>query len=86
MTNDEARDCLERASARLRREDRHLLMIDVSERCIAARLAMYLREYFRNYDVDVEYNRHGEDTKQLHDIVDKHDCYRDRPLWEDSTT
>ena len=78
MTNDEARDRLERARARLRREDRHLLMIDVSERCIAARLAMYLQDYFRNYDVDVEYNRHGEDTKQLQDLVYEHDCYRDR--------
>ena len=53
-------------------------MVDVSERCIAARLAMYLREYFTDYDVDAEYNRHGEDKKKLYDLVDKRDCSRDR--------
>ena len=53
-------------------------MTNLSERCIAARLAMYLREYFADYDVDVEYNRHGEDKKQLYDLVYDHDCARDR--------
>jgi hypothetical protein len=53
-------------------------MINVSERCIAARLAMYLREYFADYDVDVEYNRHGEDKKKLYELVYHHDCLRDR--------
>ena len=69
---------LERARARVENKDRHLLMVNVSERCIAARLAMYLREYFADYDVDVEYNRHGDDTKQLHDLAYNHDCLRDR--------
>ena len=78
MTTDEAIDHLERANARVENEDRHLLMVNVSERCIAARLAMYLREYFADHDVDVEYNRHGDDTKHLHDLVDKNDCPRNR--------
>ena len=78
MKTDKVKDYLEQATARVEAEDRHLLMIDVSERCIATRLAMYLREYFDNYNyaVDVEYNRHGEDKKQLHDLVRKHNCSR----------
>ena len=78
MKTDEVKDYLMQATARVQKEDNHLLMIDVSERCIAARLAMYLREYFADYDVDTEYNRHGEDKKKLYDLVDKHDCSRDR--------
>ena len=78
MKADEVRWRLECARARVENEDRHLLMVNVSERCIAARLAMYLREYFADYDVDVEYNRHGDDTKKLHDLVDINDCPRDR--------
>ena len=78
MTTDETRDRLERARARVADEDCHLLKVNVSERCIAARLAMYLREYFADHDVDVEYNRHGDDTKHLHDLVYRRDCSRDR--------
>ena len=78
MRTDEVKDYLTQATARVEKEDSHLLMVDVSERCIAARLAMYLREYFADYDVDAEYNRHGEDKKKLYDLVDKHDCSRDR--------
>ena len=76
MRIDEVKQFLERAIARTERADRHLLVVNVSERCIATRLAMYLREYFVDYDVDVEYNRHGDDVKQLHDVV-RH-CPRDR--------
>ena len=78
MRTDEVKDYLARATASVEEEDRHLLMTNLSERCIAARLAMYLREYFADYDVDVEYNRHGEDKKQLYDLVYDHDCARDR--------
>ena len=78
MRTDEVRHYLERAKARVENKDRHLLMINVSERCIAARLAMYLREYFADYDVDVEYNRDGNVTKQLHDLVYNQNCPHDR--------
>ena len=78
MRSDEVKAYLMQATARVTHEDRHLLMVDVSERCIAARLAMYLREYFTDYDVDVEYNRHGDDTKKLHALVDSFRCPRDR--------
>lgn len=78
MRTDTVKDYLAGATAKVIEEDCHLLVVNVSERCIAARLAMYLREYFIDYDVDVEYNRHGDDTKQLHHLVDNHDCSRDR--------
>ena len=78
MRTDEVKDYLAQATARVEDEDRHLLAVNVSERCIAARLAMYLREYFADYDVDVEYNRHGDEKKQLYDLVHDHDCPRDR--------
>ena len=47
MKTGEAQDYLVQATARVEKEDRHLLMVDVSERCIAARLAMYLRDAMR---------------------------------------
>lgn len=64
MNTDVAKDYLVQATARVEEEDRHLLVVDVSERCIAARLAMYLRDALAaDYDVDVEYNRHDPDKK-----------------------
>ncbi|ODS56446.1 MAG: hypothetical protein ABS36_08665 [Acidobacteria bacterium SCN 69-37] len=45
--------------------DRHLLENDLSERCIAARLALYLQMEFHELDVDVEYNRLGDGVKRL---------------------
>ena len=73
MRTDEVKRYLERAIARVNHADRHLLVVDASERCIAARLAMYLREYFVDYDVDVEYNRHGDgdNVKRLPCDLDK---------------
>jgi hypothetical protein len=56
---------LERALRRLLEDDRHLLENDLSERCIAARLAMYLHEGFPEHDVDVEYNRVGDIAKRF---------------------
>ncbi len=76
MRHDEARNYLDRATARVEAEDRHLLEVNVSERCIAARLAMYLREYFWDFDVDVEYNRDAYTVKRLHDVI--RDCPRNR--------
>lgn len=47
------------------KSDRHLLEHDLSERCIASRLAMYLQKSFPEYSVDVEYNRAGVSPKRL---------------------
>ena len=76
MRNCETRNYLERATKRVGAEDRHLLEVGVSERCVAARLAMYLREYFFDFDVDVEYNRNMNEVKRLSYAV--RDCPRDR--------
>lgn len=46
-------------------KDAGLLEADVAERTIAARLANYLAEHFPQHHVDVEYNRHGLDIKQV---------------------
>lgn len=65
MDENHVKEVLKRAMARLRDADRYLLEIDLSERCIAARLAMYLQEQLEEYAVDVEYNRAGEAPKRL---------------------
>ena len=72
----EVRERLDRALRRLLEGDRYLLENDLSERCIAARLAMYLREEFKQHDVDVEYNREADVTKRLRGLPDE--CYRRR--------
>lgn len=45
--------------------DQNLLDRDVNERTLSFRLAHYLIEIFPEYDVDCEYNRHGDDVKRL---------------------
>lgn len=49
----------------LEEKDSELLTNDLSERCIASRLAMYLQTVFPEYSVDVEYNRKGRVPKTL---------------------
>ena len=77
MTTEKIKGYLEDAIAKVEDEDRHLLTVNVSERCIATRLAMYLREYFVGYDVDVEYNRHGNNVKRLLRVVERYPRDRD---------
>ena len=69
MRADEVKQFLERAIDRLRHTDRYLLDVDVNERSVAARLAMYLQEDFVGYAVDVEYNRAGAEIKRLMAVV-----------------
>ena len=76
MGEGEVRERLERALRRLLEADRYLLENDLSERCIAARLAMYLRDEFDEHDVDVEYNRAGDVAKRLRGLPKE--CYRRR--------
>ena len=76
MKEADVRGGLEWALYRLLEKDRYLLEKDLSERCIAARLAMYLREHFLEYDVDVEYNRQGDAVaaKRLRGL--KENCWK----------
>jgi hypothetical protein len=52
---------------RLFEKDNHLLDVNCSEKSITAKLAQYLSQepYFKQNDVDVEYNRQGNDPKSL---------------------
>jgi len=49
-----------------RRDDDYLLEHNLSERCIAARVALHLQRSFPDYSVDVEYNRAGDTPKRLY--------------------
>lgn len=51
------------------RDDDYLLVHNLSERCIASRLALHLQGSFTGYKVDVEYNRAGDLAKR-----DENDC------------
>ncbi len=66
MKRNDAEGRLTKALQKLEANDQHLLENDLSERCIAARLAMYLQCEFPEHSVDVEYNRRGENVKRLH--------------------
>jgi hypothetical protein len=65
MEREEVKKRLHNALQELAKSDRHLLEYDLSERCIASRLAMYLQKAFPEYSVDVEYNRAGASPKRL---------------------
>ncbi len=58
---------VEHALDLLRRHDAHLFEQNVSERCLAARLAHHLQLVLPEWSVDVEYNRDGAERapKQL---------------------
>ena len=54
MEEHEVRERLEAALVRLAETDLYLLEYDLSERCIAGRLAMYLQDVFPDHTVDIE--------------------------------
>lgn len=60
-----------RAIRRIYIYDKELLNYEVKqdplihERTLSSRLAMYLQEYFSDYKVDCEYNRHINDVKRI---------------------
>jgi hypothetical protein len=58
--------------------DGDLLRRNVSERTIAARLAVHLAPLFPRFDVDVEYNRHGLNPKGVTLPADCRDGRRGR--------
>jgi hypothetical protein len=65
MNRDEVEKRLSDALNQVATADRYLLEHDLSERCIASRLAMYLQNEFPEHSVDVEYNRVGNTPKRL---------------------
>jgi hypothetical protein len=65
MEFEELQALVRRAIDSFQAVDRHLLDHDLTERCIASRLAFHLQYQFPAYCVDVEYNRKGADAKRL---------------------
>jgi hypothetical protein len=61
---------LVRAIQRLETLDEGLLLVDVNERTITHRLAVYLEHEFPDWHVDCEYNRDGHDPKRLNLAVE----------------
>jgi len=59
------KEAMNEALRLLMANDIFLLETDVAERTVAARLACYLIPLFPGHDVDVEYNRHGVDSKRV---------------------
>ena len=53
------------AISQLLRSDAELLFLDINERSISHRLAIYLEPYFNDWNVDCEYNRNHDNKKQL---------------------
>lgn len=60
--------------------DSYLLENDVNERSISHKLAVYLEEKFRDWNVDCEYNRHYDEVKRL----DMSDCRAEAPTLKDT--
>lgn len=67
MEEDDVRQRLDWALEAFEDHDLYLLEKDLSERCIAARLAFHLQVEFEDDDlvVDVEYNRDGNEIKRM---------------------
>lgn len=65
MTKRQVQFRVKRALGALFNRDGALLERNASERAIAAKFALYLVPLFEQYDVDVEYNRHGLQPKAV---------------------
>lgn len=58
MNRAELSAIIDEGLGRLVINDRHLFLQDLSERCLASRLAHYVQQQLETWSVDVEYNRH----------------------------
>jgi len=56
---------VEAALSKLRNQDSFLIEANTNERTISHKLAEYLQEEFTDWNVDCEYNRHGDDIKKV---------------------
>jgi hypothetical protein len=65
MEREIVRRGLEAALRRLVASDAYLFTHNLGERCISARLAMYLQQEFPEHAADAEYNRAGDIPKRL---------------------
>lgn len=70
--NERVKQLIEKSLNRLIVEDRHILVVNINERSLTHRLAMYLDQELKNFfpelvgfSVDCEYNRDGDLPKKL---------------------
>lgn len=66
LTKKEVKDKILNALEELIKNDYYLLIVEINERALTHRLAIYLGEYFPEYHVDCEYNRDGLHKKTLY--------------------
>lgn len=72
MKWDEIHAALGRAKEAFLQADRDLLETDANERSMTHKFAEYLQRDFQDWNVDCEYNRHGDDApKRLRWMMDK---------------
>lgn len=65
MRPDEILERVARCLQRLEEDDADLLQVDANERSLTHRLAVYMEDEFRGWNVDCEYNRKDLDPKTL---------------------
>lgn len=65
---DDVRERIHEAVRRLVAEEPELFAIDVNERSLTHRLAVYVESLFPEWDVDCEYNRNDADPKRIGDL------------------
>jgi len=65
MDNFEMKTIINSVLQELIEKDSDILKIDINERTISHRFAVYLEKYFEGWSVDCEYNRDHDDKKTL---------------------
>jgi len=65
MNEKDVKVAMSAALATLLERDSYLLLMNVNERSISHRLAIYLESQFPGWDIDCEYNRNHDDVKRL---------------------
>lgn len=65
MNQEELSKILNAALDSLYAHDEQMIVVDVAERTLCARLAGNLQPYFPEHSTHVEYNRHGVDPKEV---------------------
>jgi hypothetical protein len=65
MTKEEINHALNEALRTLLEKDAYILSMDINERSISHKLAVYLEPFFTEWSVDCEYNRNHDDPKKL---------------------
>ncbi len=65
ITREEIEQKLNMCIELLRKKDFYLLEVNVNERTISHKLALYLQELFSSWHVDCEYNRYKKNPKRI---------------------